>query len=367
MCELYNLCAFSLVLAITAFHGDAIAADKTGDNYLPHQELNHADQVKAFQQLVSAPAQKKTVKNETISIAIVHPKDDVSDFWQRSLSALTMRLSELGIAFKIREFISKQVEHSLQTRYTDEILANQGDYDFVIFGPSSLETQADNIRRLAASESFETLIWAFHTPPGSWQHQPLAWFDFSSQQGAELFCNYLIARLGKNVSYFLNRGMPGITDTHRSRNFSDCVQEKGGWNLVYEHFGQYQTYGGADGAAIADENFTDAAVIHNANTAMAVGSINELRKRNSLEKFFVTGWGGTEYELALIQKGEMNATPMRLNDDVGVATAEAIRLVLEDKTEKIPNIYLGRITVACDGMSDQELLKLKKEAFRYSN
>ncbi|MEL6481361.1 MAG: hypothetical protein AAFQ75_07920, partial [Pseudomonadota bacterium] len=38
---------------------------------------------------------------------------------------------------------------------------------------------------------------------------------------------------------------------------------------------------------------------------------------------FSTGWGGTGLELDAIRRGELDATPMRMGDDVGAATAEA--------------------------------------------
>jgi autoinducer 2-binding protein LuxP len=58
---------------------------------------------------------------------------------------------------------------------------------------------------------------------------------------------------------------------------------------------------------------------------------------------------------------------MRASDDVGVATAEAIKYYLEGTPEKVPEIYLGRITVVSSEMSADEIERLSNEAFRYSN
>ena len=66
------------------------------------------------------------------------------------------------------------------------------------------------------------------------------------------------------------------------------------------------------------------------------------------------------------RRGELNATPMRMGDDVGAATAEAIKADMEGRAEELPLVFLGRITVAHDQLSLEEIDALEKEAFRFS-
>ena len=326
--------------------------------------------VASFQEVVSAPSQTITSDQLTldgpVEIALVYPSADVSDFWVRNYAAMTHRLEELGIAFNTTEFTSRQIEHSLQTRQTNEVLNRKGQFDFVIFGPTELDIQAKNIQRLAASDAFSTFVWAFHTPKKNWAAQPDMWLDFSSASGALTMCRYLVDRLGQGVSFALNRGILGITDDQRSGDFANCVEQEGDWFNSYEHFGQYQKQGGADGFRLINKNFPEVTVLHNANTAMAMGVVEARAELDSPAPLFVTGWGGTAKELEKIRTGELNATPMRMSDDVGVATAEAIKLYLMGKSREVPKVYLGRITIANDTMTDAELDGLEKEAFRYS-
>lgn len=184
--------------------------------------------------------------------------------------------------------------------------------------------------------------------------------------GAKVLCNYLVEDLGHDIYFALNRGIPGVTDNQRSSEFSDCVETEGDWINMYEHFGQYQKKGGEDGARLIAKNFPEVTMIHNANTAMTMGTIDALTEIGKIDDIFVTGWGGTAKEIEEIRLGKLNATPMRISDDVGVATAEAIKYYLEKRAEQVPIIYLGRITVASSKMSSDELDKLSQEAFRYS-
>jgi autoinducer 2-binding protein LuxP len=107
-------------------------------------------------------------------------------------------------------------------------------------------------------------------------------------------------------------------------------------------------------------------MLHNANTAMTMGALEVLEELDKNSAIFVTGWGGTARELQEIRNGELNATPMRMSDDLGVATAEAIKLYLEGRSQAVPIIYLGRITVVNNKMTADEIDRLCAEAFRYS-
>jgi len=53
-------------------------------------------------------------------------------------------------------------------------------------------------------------------------------------------------------------------------------------------------------------------------------------------------------------------------DDVGAASAEAIKFHLEGREDELPLVFLGRILVAHDEMAPEEIDALEQEAFRFS-
>lgn len=336
------------------------------DHWLPG-EVNKDGALEALQAATGGAAEGLTVaQDKPLQIALIYPSADTSDFWARNYLALTKRLDEIGIQYETREFASRQIEHSLQATYASQVDQDADIYDFVIFGPSELATQADNIDKLAGNPGLKTFVWAFHTPLKYLENQPDGWFDFSSAYGAIKICDYMVERLGKDVTYAMNRGIPGITDNQRSGDFKDCVAEKANWNPVYEHYGEYQREGGFEGTQLILQAYPEATVIHNANTAMSMGSVEAQIAVGKEKEIFSTGWGGTGLELDAIRRGELDATPMRMGDDVGAATAEAIKAHLEGREAELPLVFLGRITVAHDEMSADELDALQQEAFRFS-
>lgn len=336
-------------------------------DYWQPGEVNAEGKLEALQAVVGGEAVPYSgMQDAPIQIALIYPSADVSDFWARNFLALTKRLDQLGIKYETTEFASRQIEHSLQATYANQVEQDADLYDYVIFGPSELATQADNISKLAGNDGFATYVWAFHTPLKYLENQPDAWFDFSSAAGALTMCDYMLGRLGNDVTMAMNRGIPGITDNQRSGDFKACVEEKGNWTTVYEHYGEYQRAGGFDGTSLIMQAYPEATVIHNANTAMAMGSVEAQLAMGKEKEIFSTGWGGTGLELDAIREGSLDATPMRMGDDVGAATAEAIRADLEDRADELPLVFLGRITIAHDEMSADELNALETEAFRFS-
>ncbi len=337
------------------------------DHWLPG-EVNADGALEAMQAVVGSEAVpfSGTLDNP-IQIALVYPSSDTSDFWARNYLAMTKRLDELGIVYETTEFASRQIEHSLQTTYANQVVQDKDIYDYVVFGPSELAIQADNISKLAAEkDDLTTYVWAFHTPLKDLPNQPAVWFDFSSAAGALTMCEYMLGRMGNDQVMAMNRGIPGITDNQRSGDFKACVEEKGNWTTVYEHYGEYQREGGFAGTSLILQSYPEAKIIHNANTAMAMGSVEAQVSVGKEKEIFSTGWGGTGLELDAIRRGELDATPMRMGDDVGAATAEAIKADLEGRAGELPFVFLGRITVAHDQMSAEELNALEQEAFRFS-
>ena len=336
------------------------------DYWVP-DEVNADGKLEALQAVVGGEAVPfaGTLDNP-VQIALIYPSADTSDFWARNFLALTKRLDQLGITYETTEFASRQIEHSLQSTYANQVAQDADLYDYVIFGPSELAIQADNIDKLSGNDGFKTYIWAFHTPLKDLGNQPDVWFDFSSAAGALTMCDYMIGRLGEGVTMAMNRGIPGITDNQRSGDFKACVEEKAGWTTVYEHYGEYQREGGFEGTSLIMQAYPEATIIHNANTAMAMGSVEAQVSMGKEKDIFSTGWGGTGLELEAIRRGELDATPMRMGDDVGAATAEAIRADLEGRADELPFVFLGRITVAHDQMSIEEIDALEQEAFRFS-
>ncbi|MGB0989833.1 MAG: hypothetical protein ACPGUI_03280 [Halarcobacter sp.] len=62
----------------------------------------------------------------------------------------------------------------------------------------------------------------------------------------------------------------------------------------------------------------------------------------------------------------MDVTVMRMNDDNGVAMAEAIKFDISNQSYKVPTIYSGEFALVDKNIDKTELENLKNIAFRYT-
>ena len=341
--------------------------DAGQDGHWMFHEVVPEDVMASFQEIVGAPAVPiAKAPEQPVRIAVIYPSHDVSDFWLRNYLSMEARLEELGIPIETTQFASGMGDHELQTTYTDQVLQNADQFDYVIFGPTELSLQADNVKRLIDHSDLEVIVWNYDLAPKAWgSEQPLGYVAFSHLAGALNMCNWVVEALGTEGTYALVRGTPGSIDDQRSGGFRDCLAERSNWQMAYEHYGNFMREGGFDATQLIISAYPDVTLIHNANTAMAMGSLSSALSQGR-DDLVITAWGGTGDELEALRLGELAATPMRMGDDVGVATAELIKYHFEDRIDETPLVFVGRITIVHKDMSVEDIDAMEQEAFRYT-
>ena len=334
-------------------------------NFWWYYQVQTEETLEKMQEIVAAPAAKMAnPPDEPVSIAVIYPSQDVSDFWLRAYLAMEARLNELGLPFEAVQFASGMGDHQLQATYTDQVLND--DFEYVIFGPTELSLQQDNVKALIDAGR-KVIVLNYDTVVQAWgDDQPMMYATFSHLAGARNLCNWMAENYASEGSYALIRGTPGSIDDQRSGGFKECFEEKTDWEMAYEHFGNFLREGGFNGAQQLISAYPEVTYIHNANTAMAMGAISAVQSLGAEDRIDVTAWGGTGDELEALRKGELLATPMRMGDDVGVAMAEAIRADVGGRADELPLVFLGRISIATGDMGPEKIDDLEREAFRYT-
>jgi autoinducer 2-binding protein LuxP len=334
-------------------------------NFWWYYQVQDEATLAAMQEIVGAPAVPlASPPSEPVSIAVIYPSQDVSDFWLRAFLAMEARLNEIGLPFEAVQFASGMGDHELQATYTDQVL--QEDFDYIIFGPTELSLQQENIKELIEAGR-KVIVLNYDTVLKDWgDNQPLLYAGFSHLAGALIMCDWVVENLGTEGTLALLRGTPGSIDDQRSAGFRDCLQERSSWQVAYEHYGNFLREGGFDGAQQIISAYPEVTFIHSANTAMAMGALSAVQSMGVADRVKVSGWGGTGDELEALRLGELGATPMRMGDDVGVAMAETIRMDVEGRADELPLVFLGRITIATGAMPPEEIDAMEQEAFRYT-
>jgi autoinducer 2-binding protein LuxP len=139
--------------------------DDERDVWRPEQ-VTQPGTLEALQAAVAGdPVPVSATIDDPIQITLVYPSADTSDFFNRNYIAFTKRFEELVIPFEATEFATRMNEDELQNQFVAQVANDADIWDFVMYAPSELMAQGDNIQKLVDTEGFTTMIWGKHTPP----------------------------------------------------------------------------------------------------------------------------------------------------------------------------------------------------------
>ncbi|MGB0468867.1 MAG: autoinducer 2-binding periplasmic protein LuxP [Pontibacterium sp.] len=322
--------------------------------------------VDAFTQQVRLKAiplsQKQT---RPVRIAVIYPAHQASDYWRRSVISFEARLKELSINYILTPFFSRpSVDLVLQSKQLNQALAWQPDY--LVFTLDALKHRR-MIERVLARGKPKLILQNITTPLRQWsKHRPFFYVGFDHAKGTRLLAKHMLKKAGYSGNYLLLYFSPGYVSTMRGDTFAtEAAKHK---NI--RQIASYYTNGNKERARNATlrtlEKHNDLKFIFASSTDIALGVIEALKESGQLGQIMVNGWGGGTAELQALNAGELDLTVMRINDDNGVAMAEAIKLDLEDQSSRVPHVYSGDIELINHGVDHKEVENLKERAFRYS-
>ena len=319
-----------------------------------------------FSKLVSKDAQK-TILNQKkpVKIYLVYPGEQVSDYWRRSKSSFEARLKELGIKYKLVDYFTKpsgEIKKQAKALYK----ALNDDIDYLIFTLDAKKHQRF-VSTILNKEKPKLILQNITTPLKSLgDSQPFLYDGFDHAIGAKILAKEYIKQVGLEGNYAVLYGTTGYVSNMRGDTFIKYLDKETHLKLVDSYYTDFNQEKARVATLDILTNHKGIKFIYACSTDIALGAISALKEKNLLGKIMINGWGGGSSELLAIQNNEMDFTVMRMNDDNGVAMAEAIKLDIQNKSDQVPLIYSGDFKLVKKGISLKKLQKLKTRAFRYS-
>jgi autoinducer 2-binding protein LuxP len=305
-----------------------------------------------------------TLQVEPVHIAFVYPGEQASDYWRRSVSSFKQRMDELAIQYELKEYFSKGggVETRKQERQLKEALDQNPDW--LVF-TLDVNQHQHLIERILAKGSPRLILQNITTPLRIWEDNQPFYVGFDHAIGTEMLADYFLEHSSSNGRYGLLYYSQGYISTMRGDTFRQFMQEGDGpvLSAAYYTDGQRQKAKEATKRLLHDDRLE---FIYACSTDVALGAIDGLKEGGDPSSVMVNGWGGGSAELAALERGELEVTVMRMNDDNGVAMAEAIHLTLLGKKSAIPTVFSGDFALVTRTTSKEEIAALKQQAFRYS-
>lgn len=307
---------------------------------------------------------KDNIQKKRITISFIYPGEQVSDYWRRSILSFKARMNEIGIDYKINEYFSKPVvDARIQERQIRSALKT--DPDYLVF-TLDVKKHKRIIERIITKRRPRIILQNITTPLKSWEGtQPFLYVGFDHATGSKHIADYFLNKAKKRGRYALLYFSQGYVSEMRGESVVKYLREKSDLRLMSSYYTNGDRLKSKNAVFEILKDHNNLQFIFACSTDVALGAIDALSERK-VENILINGWGGGSSELEAIEKRKMDVTVMRMNDDNGVAMAEAIRLSIEGKRRKVPVVFSGDFALIKKGISKQSLEKLKQQAFRYS-
>lgn len=356
------------ILAMLVISGRAQADSQ---NYWTFQEYMTAfpEQrrlAEGFAERVRQPARPwSAAATPPVRIAMLTPDEQLSDYWSRSRLSLSRRLQEMGLPHALQSY---SFQPATPLRQQEQRLAEalQGDPDYLIFTLNSPRHRI-LVEKLLARGHPKLILMNITTPLQSWgPNQPFFYVGFDHQEGTRLLTDAIGRLIGPSASYLMLYGTQGHVSQARGDEFIRLSASQPGMVLRQAFYTDVERDKASKAVLQALTANPDINLIYACTTDIAFGAADALKTLGRQDQVLLNGWGGGSAELDALVRGELDLTVMRMNDDNGVAMAEAIRLDLEGQAHRLPRVYSGDFAVVDRHTPPAELERLKAHAFRYS-
>lgn len=309
------------------------------------------------------PVPLNAKQNRAISISVVFPGQQISDYWRRNLKAFEARLKELKIDYEIKPVFTRP-NTDLRQQSQSMMEAVQEGADFLIF---TLDTTRHRkfIEYVLTSTDTKLIIQNITTPVRSWEeYQPFLYVGFDHIEGTKLLVDYFKERIPDKSPYSVLYRSEGYVSDMRGDPFIEEMSFRDEYFLASSFYTQSTRESAYKAAKMALNRSDDLTMIYACSTDVAFGAIDAIKEKGR-DNVLLNGWGGGSAELAALEQGYLDVTVMRMNDDTGIAMAEAIKWSLEGK--EVPVVYSGELTLVTSEDSKERIEDLVSHAFRYSD
>ncbi|MCL4111287.1 UNVERIFIED_CONTAM: hypothetical protein GTU68_061818 [Idotea baltica] len=316
---------------------------------------------KMIEAVQNYPVPLRKIQDEPITISVVYPGQQISDYWVRNIEAFEKRLDKLRINYQINQVFTRvNADITQQSISLQEAIENKTDY--LIF---TLDTTRHRkfIEHVLTSTDTKLILQNITTPVRSWaDRQPFMYVGFDHATGSLKLAEYFKSNSKSDSQYSVLYRSEGYISDARGDTFIHDVNTDTNFALKSSFYTKSDKESGYQAAKISIAKDKDLDFIYACATDVALGAADAIRE--SGRDILLNGWGGGSAELEAIERGDLDVTVMRMNDDTGIAMAEAIKWDLTGLA--VPTVYSGDFELVTKEDSPERISELKQRAFRYS-
>lgn len=331
----------------------------------------HASRAEAFGRVVQAsepplfsPGDSESGQ-KAVRISVIYPGKQISDYWKRSVDSLKGRLDQAGLSYTVTSsFTEAGTEIRLQEKLLRDSLRESPDY--LVFTLDALRHKKI-IENILSRSQTKIILQNITTPVRAWgDQQPFLYVGFDHEKGSKFLADEYIKRTNGAGKYAVFFGPRGYVSYMRGNYFIEYVSRKSDLQFTSGYYVGFDREKAREAALELVEREKDLSFIYACSTDIALGIADALKEKGLTGKILVNGWGGGGSELSAIEDGALSFTVMRINDDNGVAMADAILLDQDGQGGDLPLVFSGEMALVDQSMTGDRIQDLKEKSFRYS-
>lgn len=365
----------SLVTFVTSLMSANASADVrfpeywTIDEYLevfPEQKTKS----EAFNLRVQSQPKRLINNDKPVNILVICPGLQISDYWRRSIAAFEHRLKRLGVQYQLdKHFTKPGIDLNEQSKLLKQSLGDNTDY--LLFTLDALKHQK-LIEQVMTQSQIKIILQNITTPLKAFgTQQPFLYVGFDHIIGTQLLIQEYQKRFPTGGNYAILYGTQGYVSQMRGGVFESFMNASSGYQLQDSYYVNFDRAlaKAATQQLIKDHQQDQSPLdfIYATSTDIALGTLDALTELGLEQNITVNGWGGGSSELNQLKAKSLDFTVMRMNDDNGVAMAEAIGMDLLGETAQVPTIYSGSFRLVTQDTKPKQLQRFEERAFRYSD
>ncbi|MCG5501707.1 substrate-binding domain-containing protein [Ectothiorhodospira lacustris] len=306
-----------------------------------------------------------------VRVALLYPDLQASDYWQRNLTAFERRARALGLNLSITVYSSQPggIDPMLQAEQLRVALAGQPDYLVYTLDTPIHHRLAERLLAMSSADRAgpKIILQNITTPLRAWDGmQPFLYVGFDHIEGSRMLARHLAGMTSGQGEVVVLYAGDGYISEVRGDTFIREIAAFPGLRVRATYLTHLQMDVARRATEDALKRYPNAVLIYACATDIALGAVAAVANAGRGDTPLVNGWGGGAEELHLIGTGALAATIMRMNDDAGVAMAEAIAMDLQGEGHRVPQLFSGDMVLVTRDMEAATIDHLKQRAFRYS-
>lgn len=355
---------FPLLLASAHLHAEVNNTYQTIDEYLAENPQQQRLMAQFSDQVVAEPVAVKAGQiSRPVRIVATYPGLQKSDYWRKNIKALTRRLELLQITYELTDLpyrINADIEEIRQK--VEQAMTASPDYLIMTLENKQERELAEEI---LATDKTQLILLNLTTPVKSWRsRQPMLYVGFDHIIGSKMIIEHIQSSSNDPINVGILFRAPGYVSQMRGGVFMGSTKNSN-LKLKSAFYTQSDSESSRQAAMTMLNQHPDIDWILSCSTDVSLGAIEAIHSLGLEDGIKVNGWGGGQAELDAIQQGTLALTVMRMNDDSGIAIAEAIKN--HELSIPVPQIHSGRFTLIDQTMTTEQIQLAASKAFRYSN